>query len=149
MLYVCAHNTHTQVHTSKHTHTHTHFKTHTHSLSLSQNTHTHTQKKHTHSKHTHTHTSKHTTHLTTLTQVGMGCLIILVNARLSELKFESDEQQEFFNTDFQTVYHLQPNPVAGWNGGVLFRAFPVCMYVCMYAKDVYVYGRFCMCGECV
>lgn len=57
-------------------------------------------------------------------ELGMGCLIIVVNPRFSEKKFESPEQEAFFKGEFMSVYHLQPNPVPTWNGGVLYRSFP-------------------------
>jgi hypothetical protein len=57
-------------------------------------------------------------------ELGMGCLIIVVNPRFSEKRFESPEQEKFFKEEFISVYHLQPNPVPTWNGGVLYRSFP-------------------------
>ena len=55
----------------------------------------------------------------------MGCLIILVNARLEEIQFTTEEQKAFFLAEFERVYHIKPNPLPGWNGAVLFRSFPV------------------------
>mmetsp|Transcript_18854 Transcript_18854/g.36672 ORF Transcript_18854/g.36672 Transcript_18854/m.36672 type:complete len:297 (+) Transcript_18854:28-918(+) len=57
-------------------------------------------------------------------EVGMGCLVILINPRLSELKFESPQQQENLESEFETVFHLQPNPVPTWNGGLLYKSYP-------------------------
>eukprot|EP00287_Rhodomonas_sp_CCMP768_P020039 CAMPEP_0202814978 /NCGR_PEP_ID=MMETSP1389-20130828/5958_1 /ASSEMBLY_ACC=CAM_ASM_000865 /TAXON_ID=302021 /ORGANISM="Rhodomonas sp., Strain CCMP768" /LENGTH=286 /DNA_ID=CAMNT_0049486851 /DNA_START=193 /DNA_END=1053 /DNA_ORIENTATION=- len=57
-------------------------------------------------------------------EVGMGCLVVLVNARLDELEYASEEQEGFFKSEFDRIYFMKSQPVASWNGGFLFRSFP-------------------------
>eukprot|EP00903_Cladosiphon_okamuranus_P018194 g16737.t1 len=54
--------------------------------------------------------------------LGQGCLIILLNARLHQAKFFDDEQREFFEQEFESMFHLRP--VAAENEDFLYRAFP-------------------------
>lgn len=42
--------------------------------------------------------------------VGMGCCIILLNARLETAGFASDGQREYFLEEFEPVYHVKPPP---------------------------------------
>jgi hypothetical protein len=44
----------------------------------------------------------------------MGCLIILANARLDELEYESEAQSTFFKHEFDRVFCLKPNPMRNW-----------------------------------
>ena len=53
--------------------------------------------------------------------LGRGCLILLVNARLDELVYASDEQREYFKSEFERVFMLKPSPLRNWKGGVLYR----------------------------
>lgn len=63
--------------------------------------------------------------------LGMGCLIILVNARLDELSYASEQQRDFFFSEFERVFVLKPSPMANWKGGVLWRSFPDDWQLCM------------------
>lgn len=63
--------------------------------------------------------------------LGMGCLIILANARLDELEYSSEEQREFFKDEFERVFCLKPNPMRNWKGGVLYRSYPDDWQLCM------------------
>ncbi len=44
----------------------------------------------------------------------MGCLIILANARLDEIEYESEAQYTFFKSEFDRVFCLKPNPMRNW-----------------------------------
>lgn len=63
--------------------------------------------------------------------LGMGCLIILVNARLDEMAYSSEQQMEYFKTEFDRVFMLKPSPMKNWKGGVLYRSFPDDWQLCM------------------
>lgn len=43
-------------------------------------------------------------------EVGMGCCIILLNARLESANFASDAQREYFFDEFEPVYQVKPPP---------------------------------------
>ncbi|CAM9900157.1 unnamed protein product [Scytosiphon promiscuus] len=55
-------------------------------------------------------------------ELGQGCLIILLNARLHQAKFVDDEQREYFEQEFESMFHLRP--VAAENEDFLYRAYP-------------------------
>jgi len=63
--------------------------------------------------------------------LGMGCLIILVNARLDEVVYASEQQEDFFKSEFNRVFMLKPSPLQNWKGGVLYRSFPDDWQLCM------------------
>eukprot|EP00277_Geminigera_cryophila_P043046 CAMPEP_0173065572 /NCGR_PEP_ID=MMETSP1102-20130122/5693_1 /TAXON_ID=49646 /ORGANISM="Geminigera sp., Strain Caron Lab Isolate" /LENGTH=341 /DNA_ID=CAMNT_0013932859 /DNA_START=52 /DNA_END=1078 /DNA_ORIENTATION=+ len=68
---------------------------------------------------------------TAASNLGMGCLIILVNARLDEIVYASETQQSFFKSEFNRVFMLKPSPLNTWKGGVLFRSYPDDFQLCM------------------
>jgi hypothetical protein len=80
-------------------------------------------------------------------EVGMGCVIILVNARLDEIVYDNKEQevppfpgsrlslaecaaelqafmQAFFREEYQRVFYIKTAPLPSWSGGVLYRSYP-------------------------
>jgi len=57
-------------------------------------------------------------------EVGQGCVIILVNARLDEIEYESPEQKNYFTAEFERVFFIKTAPLPTWSGGVLYRSYP-------------------------
>lgn len=55
--------------------------------------------------------------------VGMDKLVIVANGNSLDDTLPVDLQR-YFDDEFESVYHYQPNPHPQWNGGVLFRKFP-------------------------
>jgi len=58
-------------------------------------------------------------------EVGMGTLIILLNARLNLVeKYHTEEAQELFENEFEPVFHLGAAPQEAAPGCLLHRAYP-------------------------
>ncbi|CAN0290514.1 unnamed protein product [Ascophyllum nodosum] len=54
--------------------------------------------------------------------LGQGCLIVLLNARLHQANFFDDEQRQFYQEEFESMFHLRP--VGMGTEDFLFRAYP-------------------------
>ncbi|CAM9339966.1 unnamed protein product [Laminaria digitata] len=54
--------------------------------------------------------------------LGQGCLVVLLNARLHQANFMDDEQRHFFEEEFESMFHLRP--VAAETEDFLYRAYP-------------------------
>ena len=58
-------------------------------------------------------------------QVGMGCCIILLNARLSLIdKYPTDDARKLFTEDFETIWSLSAAPQEEAPGCLMHRAYP-------------------------
>jgi hypothetical protein len=55
-------------------------------------------------------------------EVGMGTLVVLLNARLS--LFENNPNQEFFEEEFESVFYLSVAPQEAAPGCLMNRAYP-------------------------
>lgn len=57
--------------------------------------------------------------------VGMGTLVILLNARLSLVdNFGSDENREFYEKEFESIFYLSVAPQESAPGCLMHRAYP-------------------------
>lgn len=57
--------------------------------------------------------------------VGMGTLVVLLNARLSLVdNFGSEENQEFFENEFESIFYLSVAPQDAAPGCLMHRAYP-------------------------
>ncbi|CAM9361010.1 unnamed protein product [Phaeothamnion confervicola] len=60
-----------------------------------------------------------------LPELGMSCLVLLLNARLDQAKFSGAAQQEAYLRDFEGVFHLSPLGREGDESeSFVYRAFP-------------------------
>jgi hypothetical protein len=58
-------------------------------------------------------------------EVGMGTLVILINARLSKFeRFASESARDLFLREFEPVFHLRAAPQENAPGCLLYRAYP-------------------------
>ena len=58
-------------------------------------------------------------------EVGMGTLVVLLNARLSLIdNFGSDDNKEFFENEFESTFYLSVAPQEAAPGCLMHRAYP-------------------------
>lgn len=58
-------------------------------------------------------------------EVGMGTLVVLLNARLSLIdNFGSDENKEYFEDEFESIFYLSVAPQEAAPGCLMHRAYP-------------------------
>lgn len=58
-------------------------------------------------------------------EVGMGTLVILLNARLGNVsKYQTEEAKKLFTTEFEPVFHLAAAPQEDAPGCLMHRSYP-------------------------